>query len=222
MVKKFKEKGISFFFGLFTDEQLEYVQFHRKCLFEFIDLIKVKDQITKKLGAGHLERIHKLYQGDESALTNALIDLLSIFWEKIFTDFSSFSNEEKIVLIKDTLEHNGLKQYVEFVNSNIIVSTIHGAKGLEWDYVVLPDMEQDSFPSWLSLCGECLHKSNCELEITNRNEEKFLEDLSVFYVAVTRARRQVYFTASRKNIDKYGKERSKNLSCLLRLKGLEV
>lgn len=44
-------------------------------------------------------------------------------------------------MIKDTFGSNGLKQYIEFIDANVIFSTIHGAKGLEWDYVILPDME---------------------------------------------------------------------------------
>ncbi len=78
-------------------------------------------------------------------LLKALLELLEIFWVQLFVDYSFLSNEDKINLIKDTFEHNGIKQYMEFLNTSIIISTVHAAKGLEWDYVILPDMEKDSF-----------------------------------------------------------------------------
>lgn len=34
---------------------------------------------------------------------------------------------------------------MEFLNTSIIISTVHAAKGLEWDYVILPDMEKIHF-----------------------------------------------------------------------------
>ena len=191
-------------------------------LFEFIELIKVKEQITKKLCSEHTSRIQAIFKEDNTSLHDALIKLLEIFWSKVLTEYTSFSNEDKIVLVKDTFEHNGLKQYIEFIPANIIVSTVHAAKGLEWDYVILPDMEQDSFPNWFGLCGACTSRGNCAIAVTKKNEAKFLEELSVFYVAVTRARKQVFFTASKTALDRQNIERSKNLSCFLSLPGITM
>lgn len=220
LIEVFNEAQIPFFYGLFTDDDTNYLKFHRECLFQFIELIKEKELITKKLCAVHLSAIKEIYKDEPTPLSDALLQLLQIFWSKIITDYTSFSNEEKIILIKDTFEHNGLKQYIEFIPANIIISTVHAAKGLEWDYVILPDMEQDSFPNWFGLCGACKNKDDCKLVVTKANEAKFLEELSVFYVAVTRARKQVFFTASRKALDTRGNERSKNLSCFLNLPGI--
>ncbi len=221
IMEVFNNQGVSFFYGLFSDEDAEYLKFHKKCLFEFIELIRAKNRITKKLASDHIEKLKTEYPPGTTVLSDALLSLLDIFWKKVLAEFSAFSNDDKVVLIKDTFEYNGLKQYVEFVSSNIVISTVHGAKGLEWDFVILPDLEQDSFPSFMSLCGPCTCKTSCRLIITDSNEEKFLEDLSVFYVAVTRARRQIYFSASKKSLDRQGRERPKNLSCLLGLKGIE-
>ena len=51
-------------------------------------------------------------------------------------------------------------------------------------------------------------------------ERAFLEELSVFYVAVTRARKQVYFSCSKRQRTKYG-DRSKNISCFMKLPGMK-
>jgi DNA helicase-2/ATP-dependent DNA helicase PcrA len=221
IIGTFEQNKTPYFYGLFTDEDANYLSFHRKCLYEFIELIRIKETITKKLAKEHISIISKHFFESSDSLIEALVSLLDIFWDKLFADFSFLSNEEKINLIKDTFEHNGLKLYIEFISTNIIISTVHAAKGLEWDYVILPDMEQDSFPNWVGLCNTCKCKKDCNIIITRENESKFLEELSVFYVAVTRARKQVFFTASKTAPDKFGNARAKNLSCLLKLKGIK-
>jgi len=222
IINTFKNKNIPYFYGLFTDEDIAYVQFHRQCLFIFIELIKVKEQITKKIGREHIKKIIEFYDTKTDSLIESLINLLNIFWKKVFSDFSFLSNEEKIFLLKDTFEHNSLKQYIEFIDTRIIISTVHAAKGLEWDFVILPDMEQDLFPNWSGLCINCNCKKDCNLVITTDNEQKFLDELSVFYVAVTRAKKKVYFTTSKTQIDNYNNKRVKNISCFLKIPGIVV
>lgn len=59
----------------------------------------------------------------------------------------------------------------------IIISTIHRAKGLEWRVVFIPMLCEDFFPS-SQVIGD---------------EEAFEEERRVFYVAITRAKDQLYF-----------------------------
>lgn len=220
IIKTFNHNKIPFFYGLFTDEDSEYITFNRKCLYEFIELLKSNSRITKKIGKKHIDKIREIYIDNDSVLVRALFELLEIFWVRIFVDYSFLSNEDKINLIKDTFEHNGIKQYMEFINTSIIISTVHAAKGLEWDYVMLPDMEKDSFPNWYGLCGRCKSGKDCNFMIAKDIEKSFLEELSVFYVAVTRAKKQVFFTASHKQLTARGVF-EKNYSCFMRLPGIE-
>ncbi len=221
IIETFDLNKIPYFFGLFTDDDPNYLTFNRKCLYEFIEQIKLQNRITKKFAKLHLNQIRDLYVDDSSPLIKALFELLNVFWERLFMDYSFLSNEDKINLIKDSFEHNGLKQYMEFLDAKIIISTVHAAKGLEWDYVILPDMEQDLFPNWFGLCSTCKCKSDCNLIIDKSNEKKFLEELSVFYVAVTRARKQVYFSASKTQLTNFN-TKFKNISCFMKLPGLKV
>jgi len=222
IIHSFEENKVSYFYGLFTDEDISYIDFHKKCLFEFICLINSSNLITKKLSILHISSIRDFYASSQAPLINALLDLLNIFWNKLFVDFPFLSNEEKVNLIKETFEHYSLKQYIEYVKTNVIISTVHAAKGLEWDYVILPDIEQDLFPNWMGLCQNCTNKTDCRLIITDQNEKKFLEELSVFYVAITRARKQVFFSASNYQIGNYNSQWKKNISCFLKLPGLEI
>lgn len=220
IIDAFNKENISFFYGLFTDEDIDYVKFNRKCLFEFIELLRDNSKINKKLAKTHYDKIKEIYIDNNSILIKALLKLLNIFWSRLFIDFSFLSNDDKINLIKETFEHNGIKQYMEYLDTSIIISTVHAAKGLEWDYVILPDMEKDSFPNWFGLCCKCKHSDDCNLVLDKNMEQSFLEELSVFYVAVTRAKKQVYFTASKTQLSTKGTFQ-KNYSCFMRLPGIE-
>ena len=220
IIDTFKHNKIPFFYGLFTDDDASYISFNRKCLFEFIELIKVNKRVTKKLGKKHVLKIHEIFKDDDTALIKALFELLDVFWLRIFIDYTFLSDEDRSNLIKDTFEHNGLKQYMEFLDSKIIISTVHAAKGLEWDYVILPDMEQDLFPNWIGFCRNCKCKADCNLVVDKNNESQFLDELSVFYVAVTRARKKVSFTASKTQLTR-NNPWQKNVSCFMKLPGIE-
>lgn len=86
--------------------------------------------------------------------------------------------------------------------------------------MISTDMEQYSMPNWYGLCGNCNHKSNCNLTVNSSNENKFLEELSVFYVGVTRARKQIFFSASKNRLKADGTTQKANLSCMLKLPGI--
>lgn len=219
IIKTFNHRNIPFFYGLFTDEDSDYITFNRKCLYEFIELIKSNSKITKKMGKKHIDKMREIYFNNDSVLFKALFELLEIFWIRLFVDYSFLSDDDKINLIKDTFEHNGIKQYMEFLKTSVIISTVHAAKGLEWDYVILPDMEKDSFPNWYGLCCKCKKGNDCNFVMTKDIEISFLEELSVFYVAVTRAKKQTFFTASNKQLTTRGIF-EKNYSCFMKLPGL--
>lgn len=53
--------------------------------------------------------IKDIYKNEDNVIFESLIKLLEIFREKFFIDFAFLADEEKINLIKDTFESNGLK-----------------------------------------------------------------------------------------------------------------
>jgi DNA helicase-2/ATP-dependent DNA helicase PcrA len=138
--------------------------------------------------------------------------------------------EEKIDLVIDTLRNNALKQYLMYVrNSRVTLSTIHGSKGLEWDYVILPDMEKSSFPSYPGLCRVCGPNQDCQPDwkqvfLDEKNEfiRLFKEEINVFYVGGTRARKAVYFTYSVEGLNAKGERRENQPSCFLKLEGFKI
>ena len=66
----------------------------------------------------------------------------------------------------------------------VSVTTVHSAKGLEWNNVIIPGMAQDSFPRYF--------KDN------ESREKEMPNELKKFYVACTRAKENLYLTRPKK------------------------
>lgn len=215
ITKTFTDNKIEYFDNLIRDNDSDYTEFHNLCYTKFenysqsqrLSLKKFYNEIDE-----HYNKVHK------NKAIDSLLHLLNVFIDRLRQD-NSINSEEKISLIKETFKHKNLKDNLEHIQHKIIISTIHGAKGLEWDYVFIPDLESLSIPSSVGLCNQCQYqKNNCKLEINEKNREKFLDELNIFYVGVTRAKKQVFFSASKKNVNNY----ESNVSCFLKLPGIKI
>jgi len=228
IIDSFENGNIDYFYGLYTDEDINYINFHRECLNIFIEHIKGNGRITKINLKRFYNKVRQSYEDQDLPVIQSLLDLLKIFMDRLTDQYYFLTNEDKIMFILDTFENRSLKQQMEYIEKDVILSTVHGAKGLEWDYVILPDMEQFVFPNYGSLCGSCKFKNKnirngfCQLIYDKRIERQFLEELSVFYVSVTRAKKNVYFSSSKKRIHHSGDEKDTYVSCLLSLPGIEI
>ena len=72
----------------------------------------------------------------------------------------------------------------------LTLSTVHASKGLEWPYVFIVGMQDDSFPSAHS-----------------RVPEELAEERRLFYVALTRAREQCFLSYARVRYSGYERKR---------------
>lgn len=101
--------------------------------------------------------------------------------ENIKELISVMSDEENYPTLAEFLEHVSLVIDNEYDdNSNkVIVSTLHAAKGLEFDAVFLPGWEEGLFPH-----QKCLDGDDGGIE----------EERRLAYVAITRARKLLYIT----------------------------
>lgn len=109
-------------------------------------------------------------------------------WEERMEDLSQLSiyaqNFESIRKLLETLSLNGSNLEAKTVlvgdqteeEKPLVISTIHRAKGLEWRVVFIPMLSQDHFPS-SQVVGD---------------QDALEEERRVFYVAVTRAKDQLY------------------------------
>ncbi|MGB9497538.1 MAG: UvrD-helicase domain-containing protein [Dissulfuribacterales bacterium] len=214
IIDSFDNGDVDYFYGLYTDEDTHYINFHLECLNIFTAHIKGSDRITKLNLKRFYNKVQQAYKKQNLPVIQSLLDLLKIFLDRLTDQYYFLTNEDKIIFILDAFENRALKQQMEYVEKNIILSTIHGAKGLEWDYVILPDMEQYVFPNYFSLCGQCnfnhnrIHNGFCQFVYDERIERQFLEELSVFYVSVTRAKKDVCFSSSKRRLD-YSKKKER-------------
>ena len=225
LLNELKMRKIDYFYALFKEDDNEYITYHNDMLRLFSEKHKKGKRISKTSLESTLSSLRLKYDGTDSPTISSLLALSKIFFERVLGEYGFLTNEEKYLLITDALANRSLKQNMEYVDAKLVISTIHGAKGLEWEYVFLPDMEQYVFPNFYSLCGKCNFNHNSIREykcILNPNDiiaEDFLDLLSVFYVAVTRAKKQIYFSASKKRYGYKGETNSK-ISCLLSLPGI--
>ena len=223
------QKNIPYFYGLITDDEKEYISFHNRALNLFKEKFNEKGIVTKKSFDAYIEALKEVLGKD---LLNKKIKscflLLIAFKQKIFSDYSDLSSEKKCQFVKDVLERRQLKQSMEYIDSNVVLTTVHSAKGLEWDYVFICDLEKTSFPSFFT-CRDCPNLSNRGYSVcclpddkSAMNINKMLEELSVFYVAITRARKQVYLSFCTQKIDSDGNVRDNQISCFPYLEEIEL
>lgn len=119
---------------------------------------------------------------------------ISLFVRKFYNDYlvstypeiSEYEDRKKDVdtLIDMTNEHKTAKELLSYITlmesgrkddenkSNVIIITVHRAKGLEYDNVIIPELMQSVFPI----------------------DEKEEEEKNVFYVALTRAKKNIYLS----------------------------
>jgi DNA helicase II / ATP-dependent DNA helicase PcrA len=212
--------GVKFFFALYKEDDQDYIEFHRTCL----------QILARGLQRGNLRSFkalqnymkHELMKLPETEINSSLATLLTLLMEMVQKEYTFSSFEEKTAVVFDTLANRGLKQHLDLVkDARVVLATVHGAKGLEWDFVIIPDVQKSGFPPAKFCFSErCSHCSIDWKSKSSKFEQQFLEELSVFYVAVTRARKDVYLLYSKSVIFKSGRSCESPLSCLAQLPGL--
>lgn len=164
------------------------------------DAYELGSQIVSKSGVAQAlsENIEEKERVDH---VNELLNAMKSFTER---EPENILNEETGEMLETYFP--SLDQYMESVSllderdlnkkdadadDNVVrLMTIHSAKGLEFDYVFVSGMEENLFPSSLSL------DSRHEME----------EERRLFYVALTRARKQVFLTMAMSRFQ-YGQRR---------------
>ncbi len=218
------ESEIDYFYGMYTDEDQVYIDFHNYCITIFVSRFGKNHSVTNRQLKSFADTVKLSFLSKDQKAVSSLCALLYAFIKKVNTDYSELQPEEKYELVLDVFENRQLKQAMEYVESDLILATIHGAKGLEWDYVFIPDLERYLMPAYT--CGECSNKyatpirCKCCLpkDISPIILDKLLDELSVFYVAVTRARKQAFVSASRTKAN----EKDSAYSCFTTLEGINL
>jgi DNA helicase-2/ATP-dependent DNA helicase PcrA len=225
--EQLEKNHVPYFYGMFTDEDDTYIDFHHKCEEIFINQFSKSKMCTQKSLKKFSDSVKKFYLKFNDQTIHSLLVLLDALIEKVGIDYSDLSSEEKFDLIKDIFENNQLKQAMEYVDSKVILSTVHGAKGLEWEYVVVYDIQPWVYTFCCKTCPS-LNINNgyaCTLpeNIPENIVETLVDDLCVFYVALTRAKKQVFITASAERYNSSGRLFSNSkAACFAFVEGIKL
>lgn len=153
-------------------------------------------QKGKKNFQNHIKKLVKLIdETDPSALISHLIPILEAYLKTKYDNWQDRIEDLKQLSIYAT-NYTSLRKFLENLSLNgsnlesktvilgdqteeekpLIISTIHRAKGLEWRVIFIPMLVEDQFPS-SKIAGD---------------QDALEEERRIFYVAVTRAKDQLY------------------------------
>ena len=130
----------------------------------------MKDVDKAKYILSYLERIWSLKNKYDNHLEEKMKDILLLISYLSSSTMKDFINE---LYLNQSIEVN--------LDNTIYLTTIHGSKGLEWDYVYLIDVDSDNFPS--VRYGYYLDEG-----------EEMEEERRLFYVACSRAKYNLVIT----------------------------
>jgi DNA helicase-2/ATP-dependent DNA helicase PcrA len=159
-IKKLKDTQVSYSNSL---KELDGV-------FDFLTNQKSNDVDKARYILSYLERIWSLKNKYDNHLEEKIKDILLLISYLSQSTMKDFINE---LYLNQSIEIN--------LDNTIYLTTIHGSKGLEWEYVYLLDVDSDTFPS--VKYGYYLDEGD-EIE----------EERRLFYVACSRAKYNLVIT----------------------------
>lgn len=159
-IKKLKDTQVSYANSL---KELDGV-------FDFLTNQKSNDVDKARYILSYLERIWSLKNKYDNHLEEKIKDILLLISYLSQSTMKDFINE---LYLNQSIEIN--------LDNTIYLTTIHGSKGLEWEYVYLIDVDSDTFPS--VKYGYYLDEGD-EIE----------EERRLFYVACSRAKYNLVIT----------------------------
>lgn len=119
-------------------------------------------------------------QGDDEA--KARIENIN----ELISKTEDYTNSAETPSLSDFLQQVSLVADIDSVEEDsdyVLLMTLHSAKGLEFDNVYMAGMEENTFPSYLS--------------ISEHDTEEMEEERRLCYVGITRARKDLTMTAVR-------------------------
>ncbi|MGN0632645.1 MAG: UvrD-helicase domain-containing protein [Oscillospiraceae bacterium] len=225
IVDKFEKEGIAFFNALYSETDAEYINFYKIAVEEF------HKNVLGKAVQSALRNCLKAVKARENEVYSDLrkkyvFDSLYKLLEKLFEVSKTWegTSKERYINIDFNLSNKGLKHMMEYLDEKVVLTTIHSSKGLEWDYIILPQMNVAFFPSWKHICKPCHDVNGCNSgydycinRFVPEMKRKITEEMSTFYVALTRAKKELFVTVNT-GLNQYGHVKQTN--CFINLPGL--
>ena len=133
---------------------------------------------------------------------------------------------ERFNYIVSIFSEGSLRRFSDCLDADISITTIHSAKGLEWDTVFIPGVTRFDWPGRIcSRCesaGMCSRSARgCRIVDAKKMPDGLIEEMCLLYVGVTRACKAVYVSASMQRRTNNGNYQVACPSCLTSLPGIE-
>ncbi len=122
-----------------------------------------------------IERIYDTFYSDYLAMTFDDYSERQMDLKRLIEISQRYEDQNAFISDLAVTEQIELKRNQDEEENKVTLTTVHQAKGLEWDVVFMISVNPGDFPSFMAI-----------------REGKIDEEERVFYVALTRARKQLY------------------------------
>lgn len=143
---------------------------------------KILKYILAKNDVESLNQVHVFYQFFKDTVTQK-----DLSFKQFLTRINLYI-DNKISLSSPSISYDS--------SDAIKILTVHGAKGLEFDHVFIYRLLEDSWEKQRDMNKLKLPFGLLSSEITKTIEDDYEEDRRLFYVALTRAKKQIYLSYS--------------------------
>ena len=222
------KEELSYFNGLFSDTDPEFIAFNALALSKITDAASgekgvsrsVADKIIHSISDELLTGSRRFEYGQSYAM------LLGALRKHLKNDCVAMGSSERFDYIVSIFSEGSLRRFSDYLDAGISMMTVHSAKGLEWDTVFIPGVTRFDWPG--GICSRCesagicsRSAQGCRIVDAMNMPDGLIEEMGLLYVGVTRARRAVYVSASMQRRTNYGNYQVACPSCLTALPGIE-
>ena len=202
--------NFQYFDGLYNENDFD--DFQEVCAYIFIENYST-DKFKKNDINSFIDLVSYEYKVKFKVNCNeTFTKLLGAFLNNVIKNRKMHSYRNKIIL--ETFINKYLKNYLNYIDDHVTLTTIHSSKGLEWDLVIMPDLIQNVFPNYFFVNY-------------NPSPQDKMDEMCIFYVGISRCKSSLIFSyADSYKIfsDKSNEEFTINgeISDLLLLHGIEL
>ncbi len=193
------ERQISFFDALCEADQIVTIARGTAKLTDFVTMIrafrtKMKSYSLEELIkdvidiVGYMDYLKTLDDDDDSGDNDRAANV-----DELISKIAAYEENEEIEqpTLTGFLEEVALVADIDRIgddNEKVLLMTLHSAKGLEFENVYLAGMEENVFPSYMTL------------QFEDSDPEGIEEERRLAYVGITRAKRNLTLTAARRRM----------------------
>ncbi len=118
------------------NEEKSYKKFHELSLDKW-GTYNIEDSVVQNITKLSLQMSKNICDEDKEEFESLLV-LLNYLKDsfRINGQWSFLEDYEQFQIVEDILMNNSLKQFLDRVKGKVIISTIHAAKGLQWEYTI--------------------------------------------------------------------------------------